>query len=312
MTTVNHAAGSSAMTLLTAVFTPFRPDGSLALDVVGDQADALAQWGCRGVYVGGTAGEGASMTTAERMGLLERWCEVAAGRFDVIAHVGHTSLADARDLAAHAQQAGAQAISAVPPYFHRPADAAAVVDFVARLTQAAPDVPFIYYHIPGVTGVTVPASEVLAGARDRVPTFAGIKFAHDDLADLQRCLHLAGDSYELYVGSARLLLATMGIGARVAIGSAYNFAAPVFLRMIEHVERGELSEARSCQFLAQSAIDTASAFGGELAGFKAAANLVGPDCGPCRPPLASPSPVEVAELRDRLDAIGLLTPAPSR
>ncbi|WP_157553033.1 dihydrodipicolinate synthase family protein [Jiangella gansuensis] len=312
MTTLNHAAGSSAMTLLTAVFTPFGPDGSLALGVVGDQADTLADWGSRGVYVGGTAGEGASMTTAERMALLERWCEVAAGRFDVIAHVGHTSLAEARNLAAHARDAGVQAISAVPPYFHRPADAAAVADFFAQVTQAAPDVPFIYYHIPGVTGVTVPASEVLVAARERVPTFAGIKFAHDDLADLQRCLHLAGDSHEMYVGSARLLLATMGIGARAAIGSAYNFAAPVFLRMIEHVAHGELSEARSCQLLAQSAIDTASAYGGELAGFKAAANLVGPDCGPTRPPLRSPGPAQVAELRDRLDALGLLAPASSR
>lgn len=312
MTTLNHSAGSSAMTLLTAVFTPFGPDGGLDLEVVGDQADALAGWGTRGVYVGGTAGEGASMTTAERMALLERWCEVAAGRFDVIAHIGHTSLAEARDLAAHARDAGVQAISAVPPYFHRPADAAAVADFFARVTQAAPDVPFIYYHIPGVTGVTVPASEVLAAARDRLPSFAGIKFAHDDLADLQRCLELADDRYELYVGSARLLLATIGIGARAAIGSAYNFAAPVFLRMIEHVERGELREARACQFLAQSAIDTAVAFGGELAGFKAAANLVGPDCGPCRPPLRSPGPAQVAELRDRLDALGLLAVAPSR
>ncbi|WP_203453620.1 dihydrodipicolinate synthase family protein [Jiangella aurantiaca] len=124
------------MTLLTAVFTPFGPDGSLDLDVVVDQADAISHWGSRGVYVGGTAGEGASMTTAERMALLERWCEVAAGRFDVIAHVGHTSLAEARDLAAHARHAGAHAISAVPPYFHRPADAAAVADFFARVTQA--------------------------------------------------------------------------------------------------------------------------------------------------------------------------------
>jgi N-acetylneuraminate lyase len=302
----------SAMTLLSAVFTPFRPDGGLALDVVAAQADAVAGWGARGVYVGGTAGEGASMTTGERMALLERWCREAAGRFGVIAHVGHTSLAEARELAAHAQRTGADAISAVPPYFHRPADAVAVADFAASICAHAPELPFIYYHIPSVTGVTVPASAVLLAAAERVPTFAGVKFAHDDIADLQRCLELAEDRYEVYVGSARLLLAAMGVGARVAIGSAYNFAAPLYLRMIEHVEQGELREARRCQVLAQSAIDTVSGFGGELAGFKAAANLVGPDCGPCRPPLRSPGQAQVAELRERLDALGLLPTATSR
>ncbi|WP_203433779.1 dihydrodipicolinate synthase family protein [Jiangella asiatica] len=300
------------MTLLTAVFTPFRADGELDLDVVAAQADAAAGWGARGVYVGGSAGEGASMTTAERKALLERWCGEATGRFDVIAHVGHTSLAEARDLAAHAQRVGADAISAVPPYYHRPADAQAVVGFIGRVCEAAPELPFIYYHIPGMTGVKVPASAVLLAAEDRVPTFAGVKFADGDLADLQRCLDLAEDRFEVYVGSARLLLASMGIGARTAIGSAYNFTAPLYLRMIEHVERGELREARRCQVLAQSAIEAVGRFGGELAGFKAASSLVGPDCGPCRPPLVSPSETELAELRERLDTFGLLPAATGR
>lgn len=202
------------MQLLTAVLTPFHRDGSLALEVLPEYADWLAGWDCPGVYVGGTAGEGASMTTAERQTLLERWVELAAGRLRVIAHVGHSSLPDARALAEHAQAVGADAISAVPPYFLKINDAEALVDFFARVTDAAPRLPFIYYHIPGVTGVTLPASSFLTAAQGRIATFAGIKFAHDDLVDFQRCLDLAKEGEEIYLGNAKLALAGMTLGAR--------------------------------------------------------------------------------------------------
>lgn len=306
MDSLDYAAASPVMSLLTAVLTPFRPDGGLDLDAVPRQAEALSAWGCPAVYVGGTAGEGASLSTAERMALTERWCEVAAGRLDVIAHVGHTSLGEARALAAHAQAAGARAISAVPPYFHRPDSAAALADFLAALTAAAPGLPFIYYHIPSVTGVNLAASDVLTAARERVPTFAGIKFAHGDLADFQRCLELAEDKYEMYLGSARLLLAAVGIGARAAIGGVYNFAAPLYLRMLRHVERGETERARRCQLLAQATIDAVAGYGGELAGFKAATKLTGLDCGPCRPPVTSLDEARLAALRAELTRLGFL------
>lgn len=304
MKALDYAAGSPVMSLLTAVFTPFRPDGGLDLETVGEQADAVAAWGCPAVYVGGTAGEGASLTVAERMALLERWCAVAEGRMDVIAHVGHTSLAEAQALAAHAEASGARAVSAVPPYFHRPRDAAALTDFLAPLAAAAPRLPFIYYHIPSVTGVQVPASELLTEAARRIPTFAGIKYADNDLADFQRCLERAGDTHEMYFGSARLLLAAAGVGARAAIGSAYNFAAPVYLRLVRHLERGETDRARACQLLAQAAIDAASRHAGELPGFKAATRLAGVDCGPCREPLGTLDDAQLAALSADFDRIG--------
>ncbi|MGP4113495.1 dihydrodipicolinate synthase family protein [Streptomyces sp. 4N509B] len=331
---LDYGGSHPVMALLTAVFTPFDEDGRVAYELVEKQAETLLAWGCPGAYVGGTAGEGASLTTAERMLLLERWCEVADGRLDVIAHVGHTSLGEARAMAEHAQRVGARAVSAVPPYFHRPTGAAGLADFLARVAEAAPGLPFLYYHIPSVTGVTIPASQVMAEARERVPGFAGVKFAHGDMADLQRCLRLAaerpdggrrngpdghagdegsggggtggGDGVEVYMANARLLLTSITMGARAAIGSAYNFAAPVYLRMLEHVAAGEAREARDCQLLAQDAIDAVAGYAGELAGFKAASALVGPDCGPCRPPLASLDAAQRAALREELGRLGFL------
>lgn len=294
------------MTLVAAVFTPFDADGGLALERVEQQAEAVAAWGSPAVYVGGTAGEGASLATTERMALLERWCDVAASRMDVIAHVGHSSLAEARELATHASDVGANAISAVAPYFHRPGDVAALTGFCRRIAESAPGLPFIYYHIPSVTGVHLPASDFLRVAIEEIPSFAGIKFAHDDLADLDRCLDIAGEEYEIYLGAAKIMLPALRLGARAAIGSAYNFAAPLFQRLCEHVRLGELRAARDCQELARVVIDMAAQYGGELPGFKALTGLVSHDCGPCRAPLSSPTSLQLADLRLRLLRVGFL------
>ncbi|WP_327590714.1 dihydrodipicolinate synthase family protein [Nonomuraea sp. NBC_00507] len=308
MNGLNYPSGGRGMSLLTAVFTPFDEAGRLALETVEKQVDALAAVGSPAAFVAGTAGEGASLTVAERQALTERWCEAADGRLDVIVHVGHTSLAEARALAAHAQSVGARAIAAVAPYFHRPADAGALAEFCAQIAEAAPKLPFTYYHIPGVTGVNVRASDLMIAAKDRIPTFAGVKYAHTDLVDLQHCLEIADGRYEVFVGVGKLVLAAHGIGAKTAIGSVYNFAAPLYQRMLDLAANGEVAAARRCQALAQSVIDTAAGYGGELPGFKALTALTGVDCGPCRPPLTSPDDAGRARLRAELTELGFLEP----
>ncbi|TWD84622.1 N-acetylneuraminate lyase [Kribbella amoyensis] len=304
MTALRYSADEADMALLTAVFTPFTDTGEVDLDLVAKQADDLLAWGSVAAYVGGTAGEGASLSTEERMALVDRWCEVAADRLDVIVHVGHASLTEARKLAAHAESAGVRAISAVPPYFHRPDTVDAVVDSCAAIADAAPSLPFTYYHIPGMTGVGVRASDVLLAGRERIPSFAGVKFAHNDMVDLQRCLQLAGEEHEVFVGVAKLVLAARQWGARAAIGSVYNFAGPLFKRLLGEVDRGDLAAARESQLLAQQVIDVAGRYGGELAGFKALGSLSGVDCGPCRPPLVSPGPDQVAALHAEVTKLG--------
>lgn len=305
MTELHYPAAGDGMALLTAVFTPFDEDGGLDLDTVAKQADDLLAWGSPAAYIGGTAGEGAALTTDERMALAERWIEVADGRLDVIIHVGHASLGESRRLAGHAEQIGARAISAVAPYFHRPGSVGALVDACASIAEVAPTLPFTYYHIPSMTGVNLKASEVLIMARERIPSFAGVKFADNDLVDLQRCLQLAGEGgQEVFVGVAKLILAAWQWGARVAIGSVYNFAGPLFGRLVDHAARGDLAEARRLQLLAQQVIDTAAAPAGELAGFKALGSLYGVGCGPVRAPLASVTPEQLAALRAEVTRLG--------
>jgi len=100
-----------------------------------------------------------------------------------------------------------------------------------------------------------------------------------------------------------MLLSGLAVGVRGAIGSTYNFAAPLFRRMIQAFERGDLAEARRCQLLAVEMVQVIRRFG-VMAGLKASMNLVGPDCGPVRLPLVTLDEGQTADLRRRLETIG--------
>jgi N-acetylneuraminate lyase len=289
--------------LIAATFTALRDDGSINVRTVEVQAQALVEQGLRGAFVCGTTGEGASLTTAERMDVAERWCAVARDNLEIIVHVGHTSLSEARALAAHAQRAGAAAIAAVAPFYYKPRDVAELVDVCAEVAEAAPRVPFYYYHIPSMTGVDLPMADFFLAAKERIRTLAGIKFTHEDLADYGRCLDLADGRYEIFFGRDEMLLAGLSLGARSAVGSTYNFAAPLYQRIFDAFERGDTAAAREAQIIAREMIRIAAKYGG-LPALKAMMGQIGIECGPCRLPLRTLAPDRRERLREECERIG--------
>ena len=79
-----------------------------------------------------------------------------------------------------AQAAGAEAIGAMAPTFFKPADAGALVDWFARITEPAREVPFYFYDIPSMTGVNINTKEFVHLVTERVPGFAGVKYTNTD------------------------------------------------------------------------------------------------------------------------------------
>ena len=329
--------------LIAAPFTAFGPDGTLDLDAVPDQIRLLRQGGVAGAFVCGTTGECGSLTLAERERVAERWAAEAGGsstpgasstpggsdesspagdpgagrpatsrtdgRFQVIVHVGHSCLEDARRLAAHAAGLNVAGIASVAPYYHRPAGVGDLVDWCARVAAAAPELPFFYYHIPSLTGVDLPMDEFLAVAAKQIPTFAGIKFTHHGLGELARCLEAAREapgSPELLFGRDEMLLPALSLGVRAAVGSTYNFAAPLYLRVARALCDGDLDTARAAQATARRMIETAGRFGGQPA-MKAVAGMVGRDLGPCRPPMRPLDAEQRARLGAELEGDGFVT-----
>lgn len=291
--------------LIAAPYTPFHSDGTVSDTEIRRLADHLAAAGVDGVFICGTTGEGMSLTTAERKLVAETWA--SAGRLPVVVHVGHASGREARELAAHAAGVGAVAVAAVAPFYHKPAGAGELVAALAEVASGAPGVPFYYYDIPSFTGVRLPTAEVMDRATETIPTFAGVKFSNPDLVALQECLTVRGGGLDVLFGVDEMLLAAWALGVRGAVGSTYNFATPIYRRMTAAADAGDWETARKLQRQSVAVVRALERFGG-LPANKAVMGLLGIDCGPVRPPLATLSPHDRVELGRQLAELGFFSP----
>jgi N-acetylneuraminate lyase len=289
--------------LIAAPHTPFHPDGTVAVEVIPLQARLLAHNRVAGAFVCGTTGEGSSLTSDERERVLEAWVAAKPAGVTLIVHVGHLSLADACGFARHAQESGADAIATIAPSFFKPAAASELVAWCAKVAAAAPTLPFYYYHMPAMTGVTISALDFLQSVNGQIPTLAGVKFTHENLMDFSRSSEVASGKYEILFGRDEILLSGLALGANGAVGSTYNFAAPLYLRIIDAFNRGDLEAARRDQSRAMDFIEVLNHHGGLAAG-KSVMKLIGVDCGAVRLPLRSLSERDENSLRDGLDRIG--------
>lgn len=290
--------------LVAATHTPFAPDGSLNLAVVEQQAGHLLRHSIRTAFVAGTTGESHSLSLEERRQLARRWFEVTHGTpLRVIVHAGANCLPDARALAAQAQELGALAIAALAPSYFKPPDLAALVDWCAAVAAAAPDTPFYFYDIPALTGVTFAMPEFLDRARGRIPTLAGLKYTNPDLMAYQFCLHASDGAFDVPWGLDECLLAALALGAAGAVGSTYNFAAPLYQRLTAAFQNGDLESARREQLRSAQLIQLLRGYG-YMGAAKAVMQMLGVEVGPARLPNGNPVPEQVARLRRDLDALG--------
>lgn len=289
--------------LIAPPHSPFRPDGGLNITVVDQQAELLKRTRVDGVFVTGTSGECAALTIEERRELAGRWVEVVRDtNRDVIVQVGDNCQANAMLLAAHAQRIGADAIAAHAPSYFKPADVDSLIDFLAPIAAAAADLPFYFYDIPCFSGVRLPMGEFLDKGKLRIPNLVGLKYSNTDLVQLQECLQRGHGEFEVLFGCDEILLAGIAMGVHGAVGSTYNFAAPLYRRMLAAFSRGDLETARACQLQSAAMIRCMSRLG-FIAASKYAMSMFGVDCGPVRPPLRNLSVSERDELRQELEQL---------
>lgn len=289
--------------LVAAPFTPLLPDGAPNLSAIAAYASHLVRHDVTAAFVCGTTGEGPSLSTPEREAIAARWQADRPPALRLIVHVGHNSLTESQALARHAGRIGADAIAAIAPGFFRAATVDLLVEWCAQVAAAAPSCPFYFYHMPAMTGVNFAMADFLPRAAERIPSFAGIKFTHENLHDYALTLAAAGDCYPILFGRDEILLSALALGAAGAVGSTYNYMAPIFHRMIAAYSAGRMGEARNHQLEAQRYIQIMSAHGGLSAG-KAIMGMVGLGCGPMRLPLATLGPRQVDTLREDLARAG--------
>lgn len=289
--------------LFAAVHTPFGDSGRFNGAAVLRQYELLVTSQVDGVFLCGTAGEGYSLTLAERRAVLESWVGVTEGAMPMIAHVGHNCIRDAVELATHARKAGATAVAAMAPSYHRPTTIEELIEFLAPIAEAAGDLPFLYYDAPDFTGVQFATDQLLEWGRLRIPNLVGAKYTSGDMATLVRAMCSAPDA-AILLGYEELLLPGLAAGVSGAIGVSLSFAAPVYRRILAAFEAGDLETARVEQ---ARAIDLARVLRefGVVRASKAIMALSGVDCGTVRSPLRPLTRGELERLHDRIRDMNL-------
>jgi dihydrodipicolinate synthase/N-acetylneuraminate lyase len=227
---------------LAAAVTPLQAGGaSLDEDAFGPYADFLVDGGLDGILALGTTGEGILLAPDERRRVVELYVAASQGRLLVAAHCGAQSTRDTVALAAHAAEAGADAVAVIgPPYFQL--DDRALLEHFAAAAEACAPLPFYVYEFERASGYAVPLP-VLFELRERASNLAGLKVSD---APFDRFRPYLVDGLDVFVGPEVLIsqgLEAGAVGAVSALASAFpeHVAAAVRdPRPAASVELGEL------------------------------------------------------------------------
>lgn len=272
--------------LIAAPFTPMDAQGELDLTKIKDYYALLKRNNVTGAFIAGSTGEGVSLTMEEKRALTSAWAEATSGdpAFHVIVLVGGTCLKDCIQLARHAEKAGVYGVAFTAPSYFKPANAAILAELCRKLAASIPNTPFYYYHIPVLTGCPVTMYDLLTVINGSIPNLCGIKYTHEDFMDFQSCMVIGGGRYNMLWGRDENMLPALALQTKAAVGSTYNYAAPLYHQLMEAYSSGDKAGAVKLQ---QQSIDMIRLLGkyGGIATGKAFMKLIGLDCGNFRLPV---------------------------
>ena len=285
-----------------APVTPMDESGNVNYSQIEVLARLYEKNGLTGVFISGSTGEGTSLTHSEKKEILKVWAEVK-GNLKTIYCVGGTSIREMQDLVEMSQRFGLDGYSILPPYYFKPGTIEDMIEISGQIAAVAPELPFYYYHIPGLTGCYFSMREYLEQASEKLPSLVGIKYSHSDLYDFQRARMYQNGKYNMLWGTDEVLFSALVAGADGAVGSTYNYAAPLYHRIIAAFEAGNFEEALKWQDKAVEMVSLLLKYGGTGA-TKEFMKMIGVDCGGYRLPLRSPSGEGIRELERELEGIG--------
>jgi 4-hydroxy-tetrahydrodipicolinate synthase len=223
------------------LITPFR-GGNVDYDAYATMVEFQIREGSHGILVNGTTSEPASLTVEERNRIVDVAIATACARVPIVAATGSQSLAETEALTDHAVRAGADALLIVTPYYSKPPQRG-LVDYYLHLA-ARHDRPWMVYHIPGRTAVSV-TLDTLKALRDASPTFVGMKHAVNDLGFASECLTEFGPDFRIFVGLEELSFPMMAVGACGLMNAVGNLRPRVLAELCEAVWKSDIPAARA-------------------------------------------------------------------
>ena len=247
MTTATLRAPSTAPSpeapfgrLLTAMVTPFQPDGAVDLDLAARLADHLVSQGSDGLVLCGTTGESPTLTWQEQHELFAAVKGVVGTRATLLAGSGSNCTAEAVEATGEAAALGADGALVVVPYYNKPPQEGLEAHFRA-VAQAAAELPLMLYNIPGRTGCSL-APDTTARLLD-LPNVVGFKAASGTTEEVSRLRELCGDRLAIYSGDDALTLPMLAVGAVGVVSVASHLVGPRIRAMLLAHLSGDVAAA---------------------------------------------------------------------
>lgn len=287
-------------TLVTAMVTPFKDDGSLDLDRATETAAWLLEHGTDALVVTGSTGEAATLSDDEKVALW-RACAEVAGDGKVIAGTGTYDTAHSAALTRQADEAGVDGMLVVTPYYNKPPQRGLIEHFTT--VAGATSKPLMVYNIPGRTGTRIEHDTLL-----RIAEVENIVAVKDSTGDLDGVSHLVAEAptdFELYCGDDWATFAMMCAGARGLVSVAAHVVGERLKQMMEQIEGGDVAGARKIHEELLPVFDALFITSNPIP-LKAAMEMLGRPVGPPRLPLVPATDDERSRIRKALEDAGVL------
>lgn len=286
--------------LIVAMATPFRDNLELDLGQAVALAKRLAAQGVEALVLSGTTGESPTLSRKEKTDLIAAIKKELS--LPLIGNAGTNDTRASVQNALDAQEAGADGLLLVAPYYNKP-DQGMLYDHFAAIASSV-RIPCMLYNVPGRTAISIRPETVARLSRD-VPNIAMLKDAAGNLDDTTVVIRDAAPGFRVYTGEDSLTLPSLAVGAYGVVSVTGHVAAPIMKKMIEAHLRGDAAQAAALH-LRLAALNRALFLQPNPVPVKKALQLCGFEAGPLRPPLKSASAEVTQALAQALKELELV------
>jgi len=279
-----------------AIVTPFHADNSVNYEKLGELIDDQIARGTDAIIICGTTGESPTLSPGEHIDCIRFAVKHTAGRVPVVAGTGSNDTAFALQLSLEAEEAGADALLMVTPYYNKASQAGLIRHFTYVADRVK--TPIILYNVPSRTGVNIqPETYAALGQHENI---VGIKEANGDISAVAKTIALCGDSMAVYSGNDDQITALIALGGKGVISVLSNVAPEIAHEIAAKGVAGDIAGSAALQL---EWLDLCNDLFCDVNPIpvKAAMNIMGLDVGPCRMPLSEMSEANKAKLRATLE-----------
>lgn len=285
-----------------ALITPFTADGAVNYKKLEELVEEQIAAGTDSIVACGTTGEASTMTHEEHLDVIRYVCQVVNKRVPVIAGTGSNCTDTAIYLSKEAEAMGADGILVVSPYYNKATQKGLAAHFTA--VANAVKIPMILYNIPGRTGVTIAPETIASLCRD-VDNIVGVKEASGNISAIAHMMSLGGEYIDLYSGNDDQIVPLLSLGGKGVISVLSHVAPAQTHEICASYFRGDVKTSCRMQLEAIPLIEALFCEVNPIP-VKAAMNLLGKEVGPLRMPLTEIEPEHREQLRQAMEAYGLL------